>query len=470
MTRSKALPVLVGVGQLTNRSKDPQSADAPIHYMVHCAGRAAEDAGVPDILSHVDTMAVIEVMSKDYAYDPKQVAEILGVTPGEFMHTTRGATLPQVLTTRLCDRIAEGRSEIGLICAAEAFHSSAKPDWEKLTAPDYENSPYPLFGDRRDHATNLEKRYGLYFPSIVYPLIANAFRKSQNLTLEQYIWETALLYEKLSKVARKNAYAWFREGKTASEIATITETNRMVSYPFTKFMNAIMNVDQAAALLITSEQKADALGIPQDKRVYLIGSSEVYDKWYISDRVNYYSAPALELAFKRAFLQAGVSKDDIDFWDLYSCFPVALQIAVKTLALPSSVTPTIIGGLPYFGGPGNHYSLHAICEMVRRLRESPEKNGVVQSLSWYMNKFAVGIYSGRRPTEVRSSPPASEKHDIEKQFPDRTILEKAEGAFFVETYVVSFDREGIPASGVVIAEDEEDRRVFAVNETNTSLL
>ena len=470
MKNSNPMPVLVGVGQLTNRSEDSEAAGDPIEYMVECAKRAAEDAGDPDILPRVDSMAIIRIMSRDYTHEPGRVAEHLGAKPTDFVYTTDGATLPQILTTRLCDRIAMGQSEMGLICAAEAFHSSEKPDWKKLTSPDYSKCPFAVVGDRMDHATGIERRYGLYFPSIVYPLFANAFRKSQALTLEDYIRETALLCEMMSKVAQGNEYAWFRDGKSALEISTVTTNNRIIYYPFTKFMNAIMNVDQAAALLVMSEGKADALGIPEEKRVYLVGSSEVYDKWFISNRVNYYSAPGLELAFEKAFSQAGTTKEEIELWDLYSCFPVATQIAFKTLDLPAPVMPTIIGGLPYFGGPGNHYSLHAICEMVRRLRRSPENKGVVQSLTWHMHKFSVGVYTGSRPEVYGLSSAETYKYDIENRFPDRTILEEAQGTFMVETYVVSYDRDGLPNLAVLVANNEVGDRVFAVNDEALPLI
>ncbi|MBK5100490.1 MAG: hypothetical protein JJE15_05780 [Desulfobacteraceae bacterium] len=470
MMSSKEVPVLVGVGQFTNRSKDPGSAGDPIDYMVECAKRAADDAHAGNILPKLDSIGVIQVMSRNYRHELKRLPETIGAHPKDFFYTTTGATIPQILTARLCERISKGQSEIGLICGGEAFHSSAKPDWEKLTAPDYERFPYPLLGDRRDHATTNERRYGLHVPSNAYALFANAFRSSENLQLDQYIRNTALMCERLSKVAQNNEYAWFRDGKSASEIFNITNDNRIINYPFTKYMNAIMNVDQAAALLIMSERKANEVGVPEDKRIYLIGSSEAYDKWYISDRVNYYSAPGLKLAFSKAFHDAGITKDDIEFWDLYSCFPVTLQIAIKTLNLPDTVTPTIIGGLPYFGGPGNHYSLHAICEMVRLLREFPEKKGVVQCLSWQMCKFAVGVYSGMRPNEFHLTPSEEYKHTIEDQFPNRTILEEARGKFILETYVVSFDKEERPFSAVVIANNEKGERIFAINEHDAPLM
>ena len=161
MISSKEAPVLVGVGQFTNRSKGPGSAGDPIDYMVECAKRAADDAHARSILPKLDSIGVIQVMSRNYRHELKRLSEKLGAHPKDFFYTTTGATIPQILTARLCERISKGQSEIGLICGGEAFHSSAKPDWEKLTAPDYERFPYPLLGDRRDHATTNERRYGL---------------------------------------------------------------------------------------------------------------------------------------------------------------------------------------------------------------------------------------------------------------------------------------------------------------------
>ena len=56
------------------------------------------------------------------------------------------------------------------------------------------------------------------------------------------------LSAEFAAVARDNEHAWFRDGKTAEEIATVSLTNRMVCFPYTKFMNAMLEVDQGAAL------------------------------------------------------------------------------------------------------------------------------------------------------------------------------------------------------------------------------
>jgi len=395
---------------------------------------------------------------------------MLGACPKEIITTPIGATAPQALASRLCDRISSGESEIGLICGAEAFFTSSnKPNWAAVTDPQYSAS-VPLYGDPRSAVSPIENRYGLFMPSVIYPLFANAFRRSQGDTLKESILKDAALCEKYSAVAKDNDYAWFRDWKSASEILTVSPKNPMINYPYTKFMNAIMNVDQGAALIIMSEKKADSLKVPEERRVYLIGCGDAYEKWLISDRVNYYSAPGLDIACSNAFMQAGIEKEEVDFWDFYNCFPVAARIAIKTLDLSESIMPTVTGGLPYFGGPGNNYSMHAICQMVELLRKYPEKKGFVHSVSWFMSKYSIGIYSGTRPEKFQRRDPEEYMHDIDKRFPDVTVLEGISGIFEVETYTVSYSRGGEPLSAIIIAKNGKGERLFAVNNTDVTLM
>ncbi|MCP4749777.1 MAG: acetyl-CoA acetyltransferase, partial [Proteobacteria bacterium] len=310
----------------------------------------------------------------------------------------------------------------------------------------------------------------LVMPSVVYPLFANAYRQAQGLSLDENLLQIGKFCEKYAKVAVDNEYAWFRDGKNADLISTVTPDNRMITYPYTKFMNAIMNVDQAAALIVMSDEKADSLGIPQEKRVYLIGCGDASDKWLVSNRVNYHSAPGLEIAFSNAFRQAEVDKSEINQWDFYNCFPVPAQVAVQTLGLPDSVVPTVVGGLPYFGGPGNNYTLHAICGMVERLRENPEQKGLVQALSWFMSKYSVGIYSGIRPEKFQRRDPAEYMYEVDELYPDVVVLTGAGGTFEIETYTVSVNREGEPESAVVIARNENRERLFALNVDDRALM
>ena len=475
-TPSNTLPVLVGVGQLTNRHPRPGSHPEPLAYMAEVARLAGEDAGAPGALRKIDSLSFIAVMSRDYGDDPRRLADLLGAHPADLVTTVYSADVPQTLLARLCGRIAGGQSEIGLIVGAEAFYSTGKPDWDRLTHPDYARARFPLHGEIRAVNTALEQRYGLKTPGLIYPLFANAYRAAKGLSLPEYMQELGSLCAEFSQVAAMQPFAWSRDGKSAAELACVSADNRMIHYPFTKYMNANMNVDQAAALLVMSEARAEALGVPRNKRVYLWGHGEAHEVWHLSHRVNYHTSPGLAVAAREAFAQAGVEPRDISWVDYYSCFPVAVQIEQDTLGLHPELPPTVTGGLPFFGGAGTHYALHALCAMVHLLRVSPEKWGLVQSLSWFMSKFAVGILGGERPPAFTPRDPAQYRHQAEARHTPPKVLEAPPGGstdadqFRVETYTVSFDRAGSPRRALLIAQNERGERIFASNEDDPGLM
>ena len=87
--------------------------------------------------------------------------------------------------------------------------------------------------------------------------------------------------------------------------------------------------------------------------------------------------------------------DDVELLDLYSCFPVAVSAIADPFGLraddPRGLTVT--GGLPFFGGPGNAYSLHAIAKVVEALRERPGAHGLVWANGGTFSKHATGVYT-----------------------------------------------------------------------------
>src|SRR5207244_1640391 len=160
---------------------------------------------------------------------------------------------------------------------------------------------------------------------------------------------------------------------------TVTDRNRMVAYPYTKFMNAVLDVNQGAAVVMTTAAEARRIGIPASRCVHLHGGGDADDLWYVRDRVDYHSSLGMRAAFEEALTQAGIEGSALGPVDLYSCFPVAPQLAARILGFPTdgSRALTVTGGLPYFGGPGNNYAMHAIATLVEGLRAAPATLGLV---------------------------------------------------------------------------------------------
>jgi acetyl-CoA C-acetyltransferase len=237
-----------------------------------------------------------------------------------------------------------------------------------------------------------------------------------------------------------------------------------VGFPYTKYMNAFLHVDQSAALLMTSVAAALEMGVAEDRWVYPWASADATDRWYISERDDYHSSPAYRVAAERAFSIAGITTDDIGYFDLYSCFPVAVQIARDMLGIPADDPRplTTSGGLPYAGGPGSNYTLHAIATMIGRLRSAPHGVGLVSALGWYLTTHALCIYGTDRPSRPWRRAP---KYDAGAATADRTapppLAHEANGAATVETCVVMHARDGAPNRGQIIGRLEDGRRFLA---------
>ena len=131
-------------------------------------------------------------------------------------------------------------------------------------------------------------------------------------------------------------------------------------------------------------------------------------------------------------------------FDLYSCFPSAVEVACEEFGLaeddPRGLTVT--GGLPYFGGPGNNYVTHAIAEMVSRVRAAPGRFGMVTANGNFLTKHAFGIY-GTTPWRGpwRREPAAGYQAELDAR-PTPPLNPAPEGRARIETYTVMHGRGG----------------------------
>src|SRR5262245_32461060 len=299
-------PVLVGVGQLVNRAADPGEVMEPLEMMAAVSRCAVEDAEIPQRLADIDSLTVMNCISHAYADPPGQLAARLGMRPSDRVYTSMGGNSPQWRINETAERIAAGAVRLALIVGAEAMHglqlarrAGAKLDWGEAGAPE-------TVGERRWGNNDTEQRHHAQMPTNVYPLFENALRARRGWSIARQRGHLAVLCARMAAVARDNPYAWFRDGKSAEEIATVSDGNRMIAFPYPKFMNAIISVDQAAALLMTDAATARELGIPERKWVYVRGCGDATDHWYVSDRVNLWSSPAIRIAGQRAVAHARI--------------------------------------------------------------------------------------------------------------------------------------------------------------------
>ena len=151
--------------------------------------------------------------------------------------------------------------------------------------------------------------------------------------------------------------------------------------------------------------------------------------------------------------------------DLYSCFPVVVQMAAAELGL-SLEDPqrplTLTGGLTFGGGPGNNYTSHGIAQAAGALRAAPGTTALVSGLGWYATKHAFGLYASRPPAHGGKEPFAW--RDVQREvdaLPRCDVDPAATGPVRVETYTVTFDREGRPERGILVCRTPEGTRAWA---------
>ena len=458
--------VIIGVGQVVNRYWQTGETKDVVELISSAVQKAEQDAGCRELISRVDTLMMVNSFSITTEDPFAELITKLAMNPRHRFYTWIGATAPQWYVNWMKKRLAAGESRLGLICGGEALYSrkiqiktGVLQGMEQMLQ---QKKPW-MAGDLRDPLTEEEMKYGLMLPVHVYPLFENAMRKNEGLSPSAHFRELGEFCAALSKIAASNDYAWYPRERSAVEILDCSGDNRIVSWPYTKYMCSIMDVDQAAALLVTNEAYANELGIPRDKRIYLLGSGDSSDIWHFSEREQFYASPSVWVAAKAAMQEAGIDLPDIDIFDFYSCFPSAIRMTRNMLGL-SRDDPrplTITGGMAAFGGPGNNYSLHAICSMVEHLRKHPNQLGMVQALSWFISKHSVGIYSGEnRASSGTAVLPDFYTKQLKKLQPVQVITE-ASGPAMVETYSLFHDRQGTPVGGVIIGKTNDGRRFLA---------
>lgn len=467
------LPIAIGVGQYSERLEDLGRAPHPLALMELAARAAAEDAGVPAALRQIDSLVVVNLLSWAYEDPAGQLAQMLGAQPRRAHYTSIGGNTPQAQVNEVAERIAAGETQLALITGAEAMYSlrRAQKTGFKLPWPTRAANPPPST-DTRWGNTSIEMSHRAQMPTQIYPLFENALRAARGRSVAGQRQFLGRFCAGFAAVARDNRFAWFRDGKSAEEIATPSADNRMIGFPYPKFMNAIMEVDQSAAVLLTNVATARKLGVPRQKWVYLWGSGDAVDLWYLSERVDFHSSPAIRAAGREAMVQAGVGIDDVSYFDLYSCFPCAPQIGAEMLGIAEDDPRplTVTGGLPYAGGPGNNYTTHAIAAMVEKLRANPGRLGLVTGLGWYVTKHAVGIYGGEPPPlPRRRRSPAEYQGEIDAMS-HPPLHEKPDGDGVIETYTVLHDREGSPETGLVVGRLADGGRFWANTPGDRDLL
>src|ERR1700751_4472197 len=409
MAVDRHTPVVVGVGQSAERIDDTYYRAMSGVELAAAGARAALDdcgADVVKVAATIDTVAAVRqfeisgaaepLLGKSNNY-PRSVANRIGADPARAILEIVGGQGPQHLITELAGEKPPGRSEIALIFGSDATSTPRhfagtdnRPDFSETVDGSLEDRGYGL--DRL--ITRYTVTHGLVDAPTQYALLENARRAGTGLGPTEYLRRMGELFAPFTKVAAEEPFAAAPVERSVDELITVTESNRMISDPYPRLLVARDQVNQGAAALLMSVESARKLGVPEENWVYLHGHADLEEQGLL-ERPDLGHAPSAVMAVREALAVAGIGVDDIGTFDLYSGFPVPVFNICDGMGIAPDAPRglTLTGGLPFFGGAGNNYSMHGVAETVARMRSTPGQFGLVGANGGILSKYSVGVYS-----------------------------------------------------------------------------
>lgn len=374
------IPVLIAAADVRQKGEKLENCKEPLGLIVDSVLKAASDAvgssgsdKVAKLIGSIDAISVVATWSWPYLDLPSNVATSLGLDPSRLKrreYTQHSGNQPIRLVDDACKHVAQGKVSVALVAAAEALKTLE--DWRKKgvteppgwtpTSDDNKTGAAEKAGvvikspsARSQRDTSI--KHGAYLAIHAYPLYENAIRAARKMSYGENMKESAELYGEFAKIASTVPSSWNYGEKlsTAQDIGTVSAKNRMISYPCglsrqvlgmhgclkslisqclptspptdPLLQNAFNTVNLASSILICSLATARSLGIPDSKLIYPLGGAGTQDPTDILERFTYERSPAIELSIEVACKNAGVRKEDVDAWDIYSCFPIVPKVA-----------------------------------------------------------------------------------------------------------------------------------------------
>lgn len=467
-------PVIIGVGQAVDHwdGRVAEEAPHPLAMIRTAMARAIEDTQSGAVASAIDCAAFIRTFPDSLRKPftpfgtignlPQAVLAGTELDPDRVVYSAVGGDQPQAIVNELAAALATGEYEVALVAGGEVTGAlkTAMKNGHKLDWADETDGPI----EDREQGEPLLSRYeianGLGMPPQTYAALEQAWRARHGLSIAGWRELAGKVFARLSEVAATNQYAQFPRALDAEFLATPSKANYPICDPLLKWHVAQDAVNQSAALVLATAGKARELGVPEERMVFLHGHSDIKDT-LVSQRSDLSHSDAIRLALDQAVQSSGLSSSDIAHRDLYSCFPILPMLAAEYLGIdPLSEEMTVTGGLPFFGGPGNNYSTHAIASMVEKLRADRGAYGLVLANGGFISKESVGIYSTNAPENWSPSSNAKNQQTINDRSEIPLLNEDCEAA--VEAYTVIHGKNG-PEGAYVIARNADGRVIARID-------
>jgi acetyl-CoA C-acetyltransferase len=454
------IPVIVGVGEITDRPKDIAAGLEPHTMLEEALKRAEADSG-GRLLGEISSLDIVNFLSWRYRDPEKQLAGRLGIKPNHAYYGPVGGESPIRYLHEAAQRIARGECSVAAVCGAEAQSSATKAERAGVTLP---WTPFAHDVEEPKRGAAFQKpmavKLGVFRPVTVYPFYEAATSAHWGQTPRQAMGESGALWSTYSNVASQNPNAWLKRSFTSDEITTPTADNRLIAWPYTKLMVANPTVNMGGAVLLTSLAKARAAGVTEDRLVYVWGGASAEEPRDYLIRDQFFESHPQNAVLKAVMDLVGRDGKAFDAIELYSCFPCVPKMARRTLGLGPDVQPTVTGGLTFFGAPLNTYMTHAACTMVRRLRGGA-KLGLLYGQGGFVTKHHALVLSRQAPQAPLAQDTSVQAEADRHRGAVPEFVTEASGRGAVESFTVIYGRHGEVEHGVVMLRTKDNARALA---------
>jgi len=454
------VPVIVGVGEITDRPKEIAAGIEPLALLEEALKRAEADSG-GKLLGEIGSLDIVNFLSWRYRDPEKQLSGRLGIKPAHAYYGPVGGESPIRYLHEAAQRIARGECSVAAVCGAEAQSTATKAERAGLTLP---WTPFAHDVEEPKRGAAFQKpiavKLGVFRPITVYPLYEAATSAHWGQTPREAMAESGQLWSTYSSVASQNPNAWLKRRFTPEEITTPTPDNRLIAWPYTKLQVANPTVNMGAAILMTSLAKARAAGIAEDRLIHVWGGASAEEPRDYLIRDQFFESHSQNAVLKAVMDLAGGDGRAFDAIELYSCFPCVPKMARRTLGLGAEVPPTVTGGLTFFGAPLNTYMTHAACAMVRKLR-SGAKLGLLYGQGGFVTKHHALVLSRQAPRHALAQDTSVQAEADRHRGAGPDFVTEADGKGSVESFTVIYGRNGDAEHGVVMLRTSDNARALA---------
>jgi hypothetical protein len=132
MAGHRPTPIIIGVGDIKNKSLKLEDALEPMELMLRATQLAIKDTAMTgffatELQSSIDDISIVATWTWPYPDLPGLLATKLGVRPQHKHYSEHGGNQPAKLVDEAARRIARGESKVALVTGGEALASCMPP-------------------------------------------------------------------------------------------------------------------------------------------------------------------------------------------------------------------------------------------------------------------------------------------------------------------------------------------------------